>query len=228
MNIGEKIKLRRAELKLSQRDLSDKSDIPYRTIQQYEAGKFKPKAENMNKLLDALKLPYLSFSNLDELLENDDNSILSLAIGDRILAIRYCIGLSREELSEKAGITLQLLEEYESQKQSPSFEILYKISCILKVPAYWLTTFHSEDGEANCIQSDPENEHKEETKRQLLTDRIQALLIENKYSSDELHQIIEYMDFIHYKNRIKYENDIRSHRQPLFRIRDEYKKKESV
>lgn len=201
MDIGEKIKLRRCELNLSQKDLSAKSNIPYRTIQQYEAGKFKPKAENLNKLLDALELPKLSFSNLDELLKYDDNSILTLSDGDKLLALRYCVGMSRAELGMKAGIDANLIEEYECQKKFPSFEMLYKISCILKVPAYWMTGIKIE------IISNSDTETEDNEKKRIL-EAIYSKLIEDQYSSSELKQILEYMIFISSKRGFDYISNI--------------------
>ena len=64
MTIGEKIKKLRKENGLTQKQLSELTDIPVRTIQRYEAGDFNPKMKSITKIADALKVAVTEFSNV--------------------------------------------------------------------------------------------------------------------------------------------------------------------
>lgn len=58
--IGEKIKKRRRELKLSQEELAELLDVTYQQIQRYENGTNKLNVENIQMVAEALSAP-LSF-----------------------------------------------------------------------------------------------------------------------------------------------------------------------
>lgn len=57
MTIGERIKTIRKEKGLSQAKLADASGLKKITISEYEAGKYKPRTENIIKIADALGVP---------------------------------------------------------------------------------------------------------------------------------------------------------------------------
>lgn len=56
---GKRIKNRRKELKMTQRELAEKSGIAFRSIQDYESERRTPKVEARDKISDALKVPSL-------------------------------------------------------------------------------------------------------------------------------------------------------------------------
>lgn len=57
MTIGERIKTIRKEKGLSQAKLAEASGLKKITISEYEAGKYKPRTENILKLAEALDVP---------------------------------------------------------------------------------------------------------------------------------------------------------------------------
>ncbi len=57
MNIGERIKTIRKEKGLSQQALATKAGLAKITISEYEAGKYKPRTENIIKIASALEVP---------------------------------------------------------------------------------------------------------------------------------------------------------------------------
>ena len=59
--IGEKIKNRRRELKISQEDLSEILNVTYQQIQRYENGTNKLNVENLQAIAEALSVPVLYF-----------------------------------------------------------------------------------------------------------------------------------------------------------------------
>ena len=59
--IGEKIKKRRRELKLSQEELAEILDVTYQQIQRYENGTNKLNVENIQMVAEALSMPLSYF-----------------------------------------------------------------------------------------------------------------------------------------------------------------------
>lgn len=70
MTIGEKIKALRKKNGLTQKKLGELSNLNEVTIRQYEAGKYKPKMENLQKLANALKV------SISELVEGNIHDFL--------------------------------------------------------------------------------------------------------------------------------------------------------
>lgn len=59
--IGEKIKKRRRELKISQEELAEILDVTYQQVQRYENGTNKLNVENIQVIANALSVPLLYF-----------------------------------------------------------------------------------------------------------------------------------------------------------------------
>ncbi|MEW5745493.1 MAG: helix-turn-helix transcriptional regulator [Nitrospirota bacterium] len=59
--IGEKIRKRRSELKLSQQELADMLGVTYQQVQRYESGRNKLNAENIQIIAEALSVPVVYF-----------------------------------------------------------------------------------------------------------------------------------------------------------------------
>ncbi|OGG03956.1 hypothetical protein A2W14_05840 [Candidatus Gottesmanbacteria bacterium RBG_16_37_8] len=55
-------------------------------------------------------------------------------LGNRIRELRKKVGLSQEELAEKAKLDLTSISEIESGLRNPSLKTIHKISLALKAP----------------------------------------------------------------------------------------------
>lgn len=66
MTIGESIRKIRKEEGLTQRELAEKTNLNEVTIRSYEANKYKPKIENLQKIADALNASLLDFGVVSE------------------------------------------------------------------------------------------------------------------------------------------------------------------
>ncbi len=75
MSINEKIRAIRKYRQLSQKDIQERTGINDRQVQMYESGKRTPKAENLEKIADALDVDVWALKDLDI----DPNSPRSLA-----------------------------------------------------------------------------------------------------------------------------------------------------
>ena len=64
--VSEQLKFFRKEFGLTQKQLGDITGIAEITIRQYEAGKYKPKLENLKKISDALSIPLAALLDIDE------------------------------------------------------------------------------------------------------------------------------------------------------------------
>jgi transcriptional regulator with XRE-family HTH domain len=62
------------------------------------------------------------------------NAKLPRVIGKRIQKRRKEVGLTQEELAEKAGISRAYMGYIEQGRNAPSLEILEKIANLLKLP----------------------------------------------------------------------------------------------
>ncbi|MBI4653505.1 MAG: helix-turn-helix transcriptional regulator [Nitrospirae bacterium] len=65
--IGEKIKARRKELKISQEELAEILDVTYQQVQRYEGGTNKLNVENIQKVADALSVPVSYFFETEKM-----------------------------------------------------------------------------------------------------------------------------------------------------------------
>ena len=71
LTIGDVLALRRKELKITQKELSEKTGISMTSLTKYEKGERLPTYSNLNKLAKELKLKYDEVSNI---LENQKRS----------------------------------------------------------------------------------------------------------------------------------------------------------
>lgn len=119
--IGDKIKERRLELKLTQLQLSQLTDIKKNTISNYENNVSSPSEENISKLMNALKC------DANYLFEWSENGNINLSLTEKSYIKKY------RTLDEhgKAMVDFALNEEYnrctfiESEEEIPKFEITF-------------------------------------------------------------------------------------------------------
>lgn len=64
LTISDVLALRRKELKITQKELSEKTGISMVSLAKYEKGVRLPSYENLNKIAEALKLQYDEVSNI--------------------------------------------------------------------------------------------------------------------------------------------------------------------
>ncbi len=136
MNIAKSIKLLRKNLNMTQKQLAEKTGIAQITIQQYEAGKYEPKYDNLMKLSKALEV------DLTDIVEDyyqvgvkgrrDLGPILSKASiktdkMDEVFLMNYyrqLNDLGKEEAHKRVG-ELTLLDAYKSITSQQQFNIKY-------------------------------------------------------------------------------------------------------
>ena len=61
-----------------------------------------------------------------------------LYIGDQIVSLRQAMGLSRNELAERTGIEYQTLAKYETNKRTPSAEVISHLAAFFQVSTDYL------------------------------------------------------------------------------------------
>ncbi len=66
----------------------------------------------------------------------------------RLQKLRKTGGMTQEELSEKAGISVEFLSNLERGINAPSFETLEKLSLALSVSVHYLFNFEDDDNSA--------------------------------------------------------------------------------
>lgn len=108
MTTGEKIKKRRLELGITQKELADKINVRYQTLQFWETGKRKPKIDNIKKIADALEMDFTELCGVSnrmvEPTSDDFGAICNCAV-------RYCLGRRSYMPSLVCGYITPLLPE---------------------------------------------------------------------------------------------------------------------
>ena len=113
LKLGEQIKTARKNAGLSQRELGDQLGLSSQTIACWENGSRKPKQRNLRQVADALDVTigYLLCSG-DENSKDIDTSLSLLS--DNLRYLRREIGWTQRDLSEKTGISLRVIKDYEN------------------------------------------------------------------------------------------------------------------
>lgn len=132
MTIGERIRETRKSRGLTQRELGERLGLSYQSIAQWENDLRKPKFETIQKIADALGVSVSYLSGIE-----NDTSLISYLIKDA----RERAGMTMEDLAQKSGIPVSLLEDYERGSKKPGIEELTKISHSIGVSVYSLADF---------------------------------------------------------------------------------------
>lgn len=112
MKIGDKIKSRRIELKMTQRALAKKLEIPYSTLANYENNYREPNIETLNKIANALEVSTFDLipdANIEDI--NLDNYIDVKNTKD-IYGVQTSRILSDKEVAQRKGLYM-LLQAYD-------------------------------------------------------------------------------------------------------------------
>lgn len=89
MTTGEKIKKRRVELGITQKELADKINVRYQTLQFWETGNRKPKIDNIKKIADALEMDFTELCGVSNRMIDPTNDDFGAVCN---CAVRYCLG----------------------------------------------------------------------------------------------------------------------------------------
>lgn len=126
MTIGERIKLYRAEANFTQKKLSELTGIHEVTIRQYEANKYSPKMQNIEKIASALNVPINSLLDL-----KDDSKLLE--------TLSFFPSATFEEEDGKKHITFMNIRELHTYLQlnnKGKKKALSYIEDLSKLPEY--------------------------------------------------------------------------------------------
>lgn len=116
MGIGIKIKLFRNDKKITQKKLAELIGVQTRTLQRYEADLSTPKYDVLQKISDALEIPFQCFLSIDELLEQQKPFVLSLPISQRLKVFRLCAEYTIEDLAQ--SMTMEMYKVYDTLRGS--------------------------------------------------------------------------------------------------------------
>lgn len=89
MTTGEKIRKRRHELGITQKELANKINVRYQTLQFWETGKRKPKIDNVKKIADALEMDFVELCGVSNSMVDPTNDGFGAVCN---CAARYCLG----------------------------------------------------------------------------------------------------------------------------------------
>lgn len=127
MDFCEKMREERKKRGLSQKELGKKIGMSQQMIAQYENGNRNPKMETIEKIANALEVPTFNLVETKSSVSGTDY------FGKLMWKNREKQGLSREQLAEMAGISQQMLTQYENGYIGLEFKIIIRIATILKI-----------------------------------------------------------------------------------------------
>jgi transcriptional regulator with XRE-family HTH domain len=154
--VGQRIRLRRMTLGMSQTQLGDALGITAEQVQGYEKGTECVGGPGLDKIGNALGVPFLYFVGDASTVENKTSapekefvseasidprasSVIDAYIGKRIRTRRMMLGMSQWLLGDALGITVEQVQEYEKGAEHIGVSQLQKISTALSVsPSYFL------------------------------------------------------------------------------------------
>ena len=137
MNLGDYIKQKRQELKLTQAELGKLLHITPQGLSNYENGKSKIPLSLVLDLCLYLKININDFFIMSSSLENDTSNFSKYNftyVHKNIAYFREKNKLTLKEVSKSIGITIQRLSDFELNKTSPSIEEFIDIAKFYNVP----------------------------------------------------------------------------------------------
>ena len=155
----EKLKARRKELKLTQKEIAEQLGISFQAYSAWERGVKEPSKEKVAQLEDLLKVPkgyftqieivrlYNSLSNQGKEkvvvyarnLAQEEQAKKVTAISEKLKARRKELKLTQKEIAEKLRISFQAYSAWERGVKEPSKEKVKQLEEILKVPKGYFT-----------------------------------------------------------------------------------------
>ena len=118
LTIGEKIRNRRLELSLLQKDVAPLLGTVEESIYRWETNKNEHEIKYMPKIIE-----FLGYFPFD---------IVTSTIGGQIKKYRYLHGLSQEQVANQLQVNESTVFNYENGKHKPTLNIIKKIESFLK------------------------------------------------------------------------------------------------
>ena len=132
-------KLRRAK-KLTQKELAEETDIPYRTLQRWENGESQIKPEKAEKLANFFGV------SIAHLLGYEDNDF-EKANQNRLKELRKEKGLTQTDLAELLEVTKLTISNWENGKHEIKADKANEIANLFNVPVSYLLGYDDNDFE---------------------------------------------------------------------------------
>ena len=197
IEIGERIKLRRKQLNMSQSDLADKLNLKNRsTVTRYEQGDKTFKQSQIIALAEALNTtPSYLMGWEDEKETNGKHSIYD-DIGNNLKQLRESRNISTEEMANEISISVEDLKKYESGLIQIPIETLEKIAKYFNVEIDDLTTVKFPTSEKTALV----------TKDVKLAKRQEKWFKElgfSNFTDEELDELITFAKFLISKRKDK-------------------------
>lgn len=128
---AENLALLRAEKGMTQRELGAAAGVAWSMISKYESGQSIPRLKVLLNLAAALNVPV---ERLRESTPGEAEPRLHAGFSSRLVAARAAAGLSKKALSEKCGIAVEVLNEFELGMVFPDRTDIVALSTALEVP----------------------------------------------------------------------------------------------
>ena len=117
LKLGEQIKTARQNAGLSQRELGNKLGLSSQTIACWENGSRKPKQSNLQQVEDVLDVTIERICCSGEENSNGIDTTITV-LSENLRYLRRKVGWTQQDLSEKTGISLRVIKNYENSSSN--------------------------------------------------------------------------------------------------------------
>lgn len=160
MTIGEKIKKARIDAKMTQKELAEKCGMADSAIRKYESGKITPKVETIEKIADALGIPWLDLYPDSTAREAAMKSILAITDELQGQFEKMKAGFPSTDLKLATAEELEyraiLLKQFEKLNIKGQRVAVERVQELAQIPAYQRPAEPAGDGTQSADDKEPD------------------------------------------------------------------------
>ena len=144
MAIGKTIILLRKSKNMTQAELAVKINVAFKDVIAWERGESEPDSDTLSKMAKLFGVSESYFADEDGSESAGEEIAISMAINEKIVALRKSNNMTQAELGAKLNVTFQAVSKWEHGMSYPDFETVSKMAKIFGVPI----SYFEEGGES--------------------------------------------------------------------------------
>ena len=160
MYFNERLKNVRKEKGLTQADLAEKAGISINSVRLYESGKITPKVETLQKIADALEVPWLDLYPDDTARTAAMKSLLAIGAELENQFENMKKGFPATDLnietSKELAHRADLLKEFDKLNEAGKHVAVWRVHELTEIPAYQRPTDSPQDAPTATNDKDPD------------------------------------------------------------------------
>lgn len=195
MSIGVRIKTRRTQLKMSQRELANKMGYSnHSTIARIESGKVDIPQSKIVQFADALRTSVAYLMEWDSYRDEDRNAV---RIGNIVKQLRDRRQLSVQEFADELGLTEEEIRNYENGEDKISIKLVRMLADYFNISEGSLTTANVKSDDIFATITSTNDAYVWQIKKWV------EIFGNERFDDKEFYSLVEYGKFILYQRKHK-------------------------